>query len=203
MKKTATIYLLGTLMAVGVFIISAANAANVQKTLRNLQSAYNGESNAHVRYLAFARQADKEGYAQVAVLFRAAARAEQIHLTNHAAVIRQLGGIPKATIETPIVRLTKQNLEQSASKGEAYERDTMYPRFIKTAETEAVPAAVKTFEEARDAEAQHYKLFEAALQNLEHMRLTGAVYYVCSVNGYTAENTDMSYCPDGEYETIK
>jgi hypothetical protein len=31
-------------------------------TLRNLQTAYDCESNARVRYLAFAEQADKEGY---------------------------------------------------------------------------------------------------------------------------------------------
>ena len=43
------------------------------KTLANLQSAYNGESNAHVKYLEFAKQADVEGYGKVASLFRAAA----------------------------------------------------------------------------------------------------------------------------------
>ena len=57
-------------------------------TLGNLVAAYNGESNAHVRYAAFALKADEEGFTQVASLFRAASRAEEIHAANHATVIR-------------------------------------------------------------------------------------------------------------------
>jgi hypothetical protein len=38
-------------------------------TLDNLQTAFNGESNANVRYLAFARKADEEGIGEVASLF--------------------------------------------------------------------------------------------------------------------------------------
>ena len=72
-----------------------------------------------------AEQADKEGCRDVANLFRAAARAEQIHASNHAEVIRQLGAEPKNNIETPQVKTTRENLE-AAIKGETYERDTMY-----------------------------------------------------------------------------
>src|ERR1019366_4733743 len=60
----------------------------------NLQMAFNGESNAHHRYVAFAKKADDEGYGEVASLFRAAARAEEIHASNHSAVIRKLGAEP-------------------------------------------------------------------------------------------------------------
>ncbi len=45
----------------------------------NLQAAFAGESQANRKYLAFAEAADKEGYAQVAKLFRAAAHAETVH----------------------------------------------------------------------------------------------------------------------------
>lgn len=86
---------------------SAAQSA----TIKNLQAAYNGETNAHVRYLAFAQKADQEGYKQVAILFRAAAAAEAIHAANHGAVLREMGATPIAKIETPTVTTTKANLE--------------------------------------------------------------------------------------------
>ena len=61
--------------------LSAAEQKAV--TITNLQEAFNGESNAHARYVAFAAQADKDGYPSVASLFRAAALAEQTRASNH------------------------------------------------------------------------------------------------------------------------
>ena len=53
------------------------------KTERNLQAAFTGESQANRRYLFFADKAEKEGYYQIARLFRAAAEAETVHARNH------------------------------------------------------------------------------------------------------------------------
>src|SRR4051812_43692012 len=91
-------------------ILAFAPGLRADTTLQNMQAAFNGESNAHARYLAFSQQADKEGYADVANLFRAAARAEQIHASNHSEVIKQLGAEPKANIVAPQVELTRENL---------------------------------------------------------------------------------------------
>ncbi|HEY7307545.1 MAG TPA: rubrerythrin family protein [Bryobacteraceae bacterium] len=198
--------LLSILAAMTIAVICLPIAAKPQRngrTLHNFQAAYNGESNAHARYLAFAEQADKEGYPPVGVLFRAAARAEEIHRTNHSAVIKQLGAIPKASMEKLSVRSTKDNLETSANKGEAYERDTMYPNFIKIAEAEGVPAAANSFRYAQESEAEHYNLFMHALDHLDKMHAAGVTYYVCGTSGYTAASMDAIYCPDSEYETIK
>ena len=198
-----------TSAGLGVIIPPAlAQSATAGKTLANLQAAYDGESNAHARYLAFAQKADVEGYAQVASLFRAAARAEQIHLTNHAAVIRQMGAEPHAVIEMPVMKSTKENLEASANKGEAYERDTMYPGFIKQAQAEDNGAAVQTFEFARNGEAQHFRLFVEALNNLENMKAPGHIYYVCTVCGYTIVDPPPGDCfscsnPREKYEAVK
>jgi rubrerythrin len=177
------------------------------RTLDDLQAAYNGESNAHARYLAFAQKADSDGYGQVASLFRAAARAEQIHLTNHAAVIRKMGVEPTATIEKPAVKSTRENLEGAANKGEAYERDTMYPEFIKQANGEGNQDAVLTFDLARKAEAQHFELFSQALEGLESMRGEGHIYYVCTVCGYTTAQPVTGNCvscssPAEKYEAV-
>ena len=48
-----------------------------------LKEAFAGESQANRKYLAFAKKADKEGYPQIAKLFRAAAAAETVHAHNH------------------------------------------------------------------------------------------------------------------------
>jgi rubrerythrin len=174
---------------------SAAAAATNSKTLDNLQTAFNGESNAHARYVAFAGKADKEGYGEVASLFRAAAKAEEIHAANHATVIRKMGATPQAKIDTPEVKSTKENLE-AAIKGETYERDTMYPEFLKQARAERNRDAVKTFNQARTAEVEHAKLYTKALGNLAQLKGTKSKEFaVCPVCGFTAEKVDFSKCP--------
>jgi len=200
MKRTwrAILSMIVVFAALCVVALVASSTATplpkTSKTLQNLEAAYNGESNAHAKYLLFAQKADEEGYGEVASLFRAAARAEEIHLTNHAAVIRELGAEPQAKIETPEIKSTRQNLEDSANKGEAYERDTMYPKFIKQAKLENVPDAVQSFEYARTAEAQHFKLFAEALSNLENMRGKSRTYYVCNICGFTSTEKAAAEC---------
>jgi rubrerythrin len=192
MDKFASILL--ALMIAAVALPTVATAAT-SKTLENLQTAYNGESNAHARYLAFAEKADQEQYGEIASLFRAAAKAESIHAANHAAVIKKLGGTPEAKIETPVVKSTKENLE-AAIKGETYERDTMYPEFLKQARSEGERESVRTLNLALMAETEHAKLYTEALNNLANLKHTKAKeYYVCTVCGFTSAKMDYSKCP--------
>lgn len=163
-------------------------------TLDNLQIAFNGESNANARYVAFAKQADQDGYPAVASLFRAAARAEEIHANNHAEVIKLMGGTPKATIETPAVKSTAENLD-TAMKGEIYERDTMYPDFLRLARKDGDHAAIRTFHYAQIAEGEHAKLYADAKKNLPKMKGVLETYYVCTVCGYTTTKLDFAKCP--------
>ncbi len=173
----------------------AAAAATAAKTVDNLNAAFNGESNAHARYLAFAAKAGEEGYGEVASLFRAAARAEEIHAANHAAVIKKLGGVPKADIQAPDVKSTKENLE-AAIKGETYERDTMYPEFLAQARKEGQRDAIETFNFAKSAEAEHAKLYTAALAGLGALKGSSAKpYYVCTVCGFTTTQMNFDKCP--------
>ncbi|MGC2613979.1 MAG: rubrerythrin family protein, partial [Terracidiphilus sp.] len=172
--------------------LALATGAASATTLENLQTAFNGESNANARYLAFAKQAQSEGYGEVASLFRAAARAEKIHAMNHAAVIEELGVLPQANIEAPAVKSTRENLE-AAIKGETYERDTMYPDFLKQARADRNSHAVRTLNLAKTAESEHARLYEAALANLDQLKGTKeATYYVCPVCGYTASEAKFS-----------
>ena len=77
-------------VSVSVVPVAPPPAPVEKTTLDNLQAAFNGESNAHARYLAFAQKADAEGYGRVASLFRATARAEQVHFERHAKLIKEL-----------------------------------------------------------------------------------------------------------------
>jgi rubrerythrin len=165
-----------------------------KKTPANLQTAYRGESNAHARYLAFARRADEEGYAPVASLFRAAARAEEIHAGNHRKVMTAAGVSPDGGVETPVAASTRENLE-GAIKGEIYERDEMYPRFIQEAHAEGNRAASRSFHIAQKAETEHAARFALALKELERLRGGSILYFVCPVCGFPASRVNAPRCP--------
>ena len=174
---------------------SASPSASASVTLDHLQDAHNGESNAQAKYLAFAKKADAEGYASVASLFRAAARAEQIHAANHAVVIQKLGAKPVATVKLPEIKSTADNLK-AAVEGESYERDTMYPQFIKDARAAGDADAVRTFNFALAAEGEHATLYTDTSSTLSTLKgAQAATYYVCSVCGKTVVKVDFAKCP--------
>ena len=151
----------------------AAHAASAA-TLANLQKAYEGESNDSNRYSLFAQKAEQEGEKQAARLFKAAAKAESIHAAKHVKTIAALGvKVAEMKLEAVTPVSTKDNL-QAAIKGESLERDSMYPGFIKQAETEGLKAAVTSFTYAVKAEA---------LKNLGKGLDTG--YAVCPRCGST------------------
>ena len=182
------------------FLVAACLAAalggtaSAATTLDDLQTAHDGESNAAARYKAFAARAEAEGYRGVARLFRAASRAETIHAQNHAKVIHALGGTPRAVVAAPTVKSTRENL-QAAVAGETYERDTMYPEFLARARQDGNAAAVRTLNLARNAEIEHAKLYQAALDDLDSQKSAGAPYYVCGVCGYTTRSLPVDKCP--------
>jgi rubrerythrin len=195
MKTSSKITCLAILAALVPLSLSAATVdPKGNKTLENLHSAFSGESSAYARYLAFAKKADQEGYGEVASLFRAAARAEGIHAANHAAVLKKMGAIAEAKLEALDVKSTKENIE-AAIKGESYERDTMYPEFLKQGRTDNNRGAIRSFNYAKTAEAEHARLYTEALNNLANMRGKNRTYYVCTVCGYTTTKMDFSKCP--------
>ncbi len=186
---------------------TAAPGASPAATLANLQSAYNGESNASARYEAFAVKADGEGYKTVASLFRATARSEAIHAKKHAAMIVKAGAVPKYSPEAPEVKATKENLE-AAVKGETGEKDSMYPEFIKQAEADKNGGAALTFKGAMASEASHAELFKTALAGLESWKAGDKEFYVCLVCGYTTMDSALVKCPicaapREKFETVK
>ncbi len=191
MKKISIVIL--ALAAWSAMPVTAPAATFSDPVVRNLNAAFLGESNAHQRYLAFAVQADKEGYPQVARLFRAAARAEQIHRDNHRTVIVEAGAaVDQKPLDEVKVGTTAENL-RAAISGESYERDTMYPGFIATAKAENAREAVRTFQFAIAAEKQHAALYQAALDQLG--RNEQVTYFVCPVCGNTVTARPGEKCP--------
>ncbi len=146
-----------------------------------LMQAFAGESQANRRYLAFAQQAEKEGYPQVAKLFRAAAAAETIHALAH---LREAKGIGS----------TAENL-RAAIAGETHEFKTMYPSMIGTAVIEGNKGAERSFKYANEVEKVHADLYEKALANLDKQVVVEVDYCLCSVCGYTCENEPPEKCP--------
>ncbi len=188
MKKHIS-FLFGAALVAAVI---PARAAVSQQTLDNLNTAYQGESNAANRYEAFAKKADADGYAHAARLFRAAARAESIHKENHKQAILALGGkVKDFKLDEVKPGTTAENL-QAAIKGESYERDTMYPDFLKQAKADAAEQAIRTILYAQKAEAEHAKLYQAALDNLSQK--ANPPIYVCKVCGYTATQLPDRSC---------
>ena len=151
----------------------------MSKTEQNLSEAFAGESQANRKYLAFAKQAEQEGYKQAAKLFRAAAEAETVHAHSH---LRTLGGV-KSTVD---------NLQEAVA-GETQEFKNMYPAMIEAAKAESEKAAVRSFTYANEVEKVHAALYEKALANLENLEETD--YYICSVCGYTVEGAPPDECP--------
>ena len=106
-----------------------------------------------------------------------------------------MGAEPHAKIETPQVKTTRENLE-AAIKGETYERDTMYPEFLKQARVDRNKAAIKSLNFAKQAEAEHAKLYTAALGNLEKLKGSKSVtFFICPSCGYTTRDAALAKCP--------
>jgi rubrerythrin len=150
-------------------------------TQENLAVAFAGESQANRKYLAFARQADKEGFPQIAKLFRTAADAETIHALSH---LTNQGG----------VGTTLQNLEAAVS-GETYEYEKMYPPMVEQAKSEGHRAKVM-LEFANRAEQVHARLFQHALDALRAGKDTAQMdIYLCPVCGDIEFGSPPDKCP--------
>jgi len=147
----------------------------------NLASAFAGESQANRKYLAFAKQAEKDGFPQVAKLFRAAAHAETIHAHAH---LRAMGGI-NSTVE---------NLK-AAVAGEGFEFETMYPPYLAEAQQEGNKPAEISFRNALAVEKVHYDLYNAALESVQTgSDLAARPVYVCEVCGHTVYDHAQEKC---------
>ncbi len=154
---------------------------SMSQTNDNLKNAFAGESQANQKYLAFAKAAEKEGFANVAKLFRTTAMAERIHAEGH---LNSLGGVSS----------TADNLQEAIS-GETYEFSQMYPPMFDLAEAEGHPAK-RMFRFALDAEKVHAELYEKALEAVRQGKdLATAEVWLCPYCGHVELGNPPEKCP--------
>jgi len=122
-------------------------------TIKNLESALAGESQAHIKYRYFAKIAREEGFEEVAKHFEHTANQELLHAWGH---LELLIGKPS----------TKECL-QKAIDGETYEFTTMYPEFYDNAVSEKNAQASVEFVEQIAESKEHAQQFKDKLAVLE------------------------------------
>ena len=147
----------------------------------NLKEAFAGESQANQKYRAFAKKAEKEGFVNIAKLFRTTAEAERIHAEGH---LKALEGI--AT--------TAENL-QEAIDGETFEFTKMYPPMVDQAVTDSHKAKTM-FKFAVDAEEVHAQIYAKALEAVKSgIDMDVTDFYLCPVCGYIELGAAPEKCP--------
>ena len=122
------------------------------KTMANLESAFAGESMAHIKYRYFAKLAREMGDEATAKTFEETADQEVMHAFGHLDLL-----YPKASM-TPAKAL------QIAIDGETYEYTEMYPGFRKTAEAEGNVAAMAEMDDQIAESREHAAQFQASLK---------------------------------------
>eukprot|EP00211_Chloroparvula_japonica_P008438 CAMPEP_0119124952 /NCGR_PEP_ID=MMETSP1310-20130426/4398_1 /TAXON_ID=464262 /ORGANISM="Genus nov. species nov., Strain RCC2339" /LENGTH=167 /DNA_ID=CAMNT_0007114969 /DNA_START=87 /DNA_END=590 /DNA_ORIENTATION=- len=132
------------------------------KTHENLKAAFAGESMANRRYHYFAQQADIEGHADVAMVFRSTADGETGHAMGHLEFLEECGD-PATDMD---FGTTADNL-RSAVAGETHEYTDMYPGMARTARDEGFDDVADWFETLAMAEKSHAGRFQKALDTLE------------------------------------
>ncbi len=176
---------------------STAPPASDGKALnyQNMLDAVRGEFTASAKYAAYAKKAEAEGYHEIALLFKAASRAELIHANNHTAVLEEAGQrIPPFT-PSFTVKSTKENLDDAIAS-EGYESTTMYPEFLKNANAAGNQLSLMSLNYAYKTEKKHKPLYEKALLALQNntVKTLPKSYLICQTCGNTYESTSPKRC---------
>lgn len=180
-------------MSTGSASSNAKDAATV--TFSEMQEAYKGETTASVKYAAYSKKAEAEGYHQIALLFSAASLSEKTHANNHKAVLEDAGQVVPTITPEFTVKTTKENL-QDAIAGETYEINTMYPQFITNAANSKNQLTQISLTYAYKTEQKHKPLYERALAALDanNVKSLPEVYYVCPTCGNTYDAAPPKRC---------
>ncbi len=151
-------------------------------TEKFLNEAFAGESMAHMKYLIFSEEAEKEGFKNVSRLFKAISFAEFVHARNH---LRNLG----------LIKGTVDNL-QTGVDGETYEIEEMYPVFNNAAKFQEEKGAELSTHYALEAEKIHAEMYKSAKERVKEGKdIDLEDIYICPVCGYTHMGTPPEKCP--------
>lgn len=137
------------------------------KTDENLQQVIASVSSASVKFSAYAEIADKEGYRQVAKLFRAMAETQKVFAIK---AMRILGELEN----------TENNLS-AAIDVKTYEFTQLYPNFIEQADQDGNPMAQAAYRAAMETTRSHVRILNTALDNIGRNKEVD--YWVCQMCG--------------------
>jgi rubrerythrin len=162
------------------------------RTEKNLMAAFAGESQARNRYSFFAKQAEKEGFVQIARIFAETADQERVHAKSF---FRKLeGGEVEITASFPAgaIGTTEENLAAAAA-GERHEHETLYPEFAEMAKAEGLDEISALFRSVAVAERLHERRFAALLERVRggttQKREAKETWY-CEKCGYTFDGRE-------------
>ncbi len=166
-----------------------------EMTETNLQSAFAGESQDHMRYTIYADKAGEEGYPNVERLFRAIAFAERVHASNHHRYITSKGTYVTISKSVFGARSTVENLQASIDS-ETFEITEMYPVYQAVAKAQNEKGAEINFAWTLEAEKIHTGLYEKAKQSVDTGKdIELETVQICEVCGYTLEGDAPERCP--------
>jgi len=172
------------------------------QTEKNLLASFAGESQAKNRYTFFAKQAEKEGYMQIANIFRETALQEEQHAKTFFQLLE--GGKVEITCEFPagVIGTTLQNL-QEAAEGENEEYSIAYPQFAEIAAQEGFPKIAAKFKVIASVERQHELRYLRLLESLKNntaFEKPQPTKWMCLKCGYVHEGAKApQICPSCDH----
>ncbi|MDN3512020.1 MAG: rubrerythrin family protein [Candidatus Jettenia sp.] len=163
---------------------------------QQLMNVFGSESHASTQYLHFAGQADKEGFPNAALVFRAIAYSKKVQASNHYAELRRLeGGFVVNSRVTFGFGDTRKNVKLAMAE-EAFVITDAYPVYIEIAKFQGEKGAEKSFTWAYLVKRIHKKLLARVKEVIDsNTDIEFGPIQVCKVCGYTRKGDTPNKCP--------
>jgi rubrerythrin len=204
---TASIIVIG-------FIAGCTKSKPDTQTITNLKTSLISEYYTNARYNAFSEKAEKEGYRQIAKLFKALATAESIHARNFENVLDEAGIDVEKTIPEFKVETTEKNL-QLAIEEEIMDIDSTDPGYIEESLNSEITKANDVFSAVWEAEKTHknllvliydvlmtkaFKVNDVAKESAPSRENLATIedlfsktnYYVCPIDGRVFDSSNVT-----------
>lgn len=170
-------------------------ADQIQNLIGHLQSAYDREFGASVRYETWAEKAKKDGWNGVAALFQSLAKSEKVQADRNAEALKVLGAAPLANVSVPEVGTVEEMLKK-ASESETDIIGVFYPLIIE--QVKKIPQAtalVTMLQGALASDVEHEKIFASIMKDPKAWNDEDRVISVCSVCGHIEQGEPPQNCP--------
>ncbi len=188
------------------FILFAALAISAEEkypeTIIAINGVYLDESRAQIRYVAFAKKAQEEGYPFIAYFFKALSVSEGIHARNARDVLCDLGSAPRKEEFEPEVNTTRENLK-FATSFEINIIENVFPEYLKKITPENHEQAICSLTNELETERQHLDLLKKIQKGTgaffgmlaKKFEGTPVDYFICQVCGATTIERPVATCP--------